>query len=291
MKKLISVLLTLVLVCSVCAISSSAATVDVAQDGTIQWFYSEEPYEDITTVDGYVFGYIGDADGDSSVSVLDATAIQMHIAQLSELSDDGYELSDVDLDGEVSVLDATAIQMFIAQLSDNPYITHTLYYDDYIEYTFDQIADYLIQYGDYDSESNYYYTIYFPSDLDDVEYGLILSYYPDEDCICFYSEYYQISTDTYVGTFIEIERGDPVFIFGTYMYDDDEIYYEAYGCSELVDNDEYIFNTDCQSFTSDYYSDFSEIQDVCERQFRIAMVVADELLWDYIDGYVTDIFW
>ena len=291
MKKLISVLLTLVLLCSVCAVSSGAATVNVAPNGTAQWFYSNEPYEDITPINGYVVGYIGDTDGDSSISVLDATAIQMYIAQLSELSDDGYELADVDFDDEVSVLDATAIQMFIAQLSDNPYITHTLYYDDYIEYTFDQIVDYLMEYGEYDTTEKYYYTIYSPTDIDDVEYALVLYYYPDQQCICFYSRYYQISTDTYVDNFIQVDRGDPVFIFGNMMFDEEETYYEAYGTSELLDDSEFTFDTQCQEFVSDYYSDFSEVQDVCDTQFHFAMVVADELLWDYIDGYVTDIFW
>lgn len=56
----------------------------------------------------------GDADLDKEVSVMDATAIQLHEAQKITLSDLALALADVDDDNEVSVLDATKIQMFVA---------------------------------------------------------------------------------------------------------------------------------------------------------------------------------
>ena len=59
---------------------------------------------------------LGDVDGDGEVSVLDATAIQLHIAKLKELSDEELSRADTDGDGEVSVLDATQIQLYIAKL-------------------------------------------------------------------------------------------------------------------------------------------------------------------------------
>ena len=57
---------------------------------------------------------IGDADNDHKVSVLDATAIQMHLSEIAPLTDTQLRLCDTDIDGTVSVLDATKIQMFRA---------------------------------------------------------------------------------------------------------------------------------------------------------------------------------
>ena len=59
---------------------------------------------------------LGDVDGDSVVSILDATAIQRDIAKLQALTIDEKAKADLDGDGEVTVLDATAIQMIIAKL-------------------------------------------------------------------------------------------------------------------------------------------------------------------------------
>lgn len=60
----------------------------------------------------------GDADMDGQVSIMDATAIQLHIASLEMLSDLGAVAADVDDDSEISIIDATEIQLFIAGLVD-----------------------------------------------------------------------------------------------------------------------------------------------------------------------------
>ncbi|MBQ8057288.1 MAG: dockerin type I repeat-containing protein, partial [Ruminococcus sp.] len=59
---------------------------------------------------------LGDVDGDSDVSILDATAIQLHVAQIQTLPAEQTQYGDTDGDGEMSVLDATEIQLFIAGL-------------------------------------------------------------------------------------------------------------------------------------------------------------------------------
>ncbi|MBQ8859757.1 MAG: serine hydrolase [Ruminococcus sp.] len=59
---------------------------------------------------------LGDVDSDSEVSILDATAIQLHFAQIKALSEEQINNGDTDGDKELSVLDATAIQLFLAQL-------------------------------------------------------------------------------------------------------------------------------------------------------------------------------
>ena len=59
-------------------------------------------------------GYIGDSDCDGEVTILDATAIQRHLAQLDTLK---IELaSDIDDNGYVDITDATNLQLKLANL-------------------------------------------------------------------------------------------------------------------------------------------------------------------------------
>ena len=58
----------------------------------------------------------GDADGDGKVTVLDATLIQRHIAQLQTIAEEKMNCADVDEDGKILVLDATLIQRIVAAL-------------------------------------------------------------------------------------------------------------------------------------------------------------------------------
>lgn len=59
---------------------------------------------------------IGDVDRDNTLSILDATVIQRHLAQLSILDEEQLVLADYLSDGTVSILDATQIQKKIACL-------------------------------------------------------------------------------------------------------------------------------------------------------------------------------
>ena len=59
---------------------------------------------------------VGDVNGDGSVSVMDATMIQKHLANLTTISEDRLECADTNKDGVVSVMDATQIQRYLAQL-------------------------------------------------------------------------------------------------------------------------------------------------------------------------------
>ena len=59
--------------------------------------------------------YLGDADTDGTVSVLDATAIQKHLASVRRLSDEGALAADVEESGqEINILCATYIQKYLA---------------------------------------------------------------------------------------------------------------------------------------------------------------------------------
>ncbi|MBR2716035.1 MAG: dockerin type I repeat-containing protein [Ruminococcus sp.] len=59
---------------------------------------------------------IGDVDGDKKVTILDATAIQRHEAEIKFIDEERFAYSDVDNDGEITVMDATMIQKMVAQL-------------------------------------------------------------------------------------------------------------------------------------------------------------------------------
>ena len=61
---------------------------------------------------------LGDTDYDGKVGVMDATVIQLHMAQKIRLDDDALKSADVDGDGIVSIMDCTTIQQFVAQLID-----------------------------------------------------------------------------------------------------------------------------------------------------------------------------
>ena len=70
----------------------------------------------------------GDVDFDSKVTILDATLIQLHLAQIQLFSKDQLKIADFDGDSEISIFDATGIQYRLAGL-DNSYTEP----DDYIE--------------------------------------------------------------------------------------------------------------------------------------------------------------
>ena len=61
---------------------------------------------------------LGDADADGEVTILDATAIQRMLAELS-VSSFHRKAADADGDGDVTIMDATAIQRHIAELPTN----------------------------------------------------------------------------------------------------------------------------------------------------------------------------
>ncbi|MBQ8538739.1 MAG: dockerin type I repeat-containing protein [Ruminococcus sp.] len=59
---------------------------------------------------------LGDVDGDGEVTIMDATAIQLHIAQLETIPEYNLACADADGDGTITIIDATQIQLYIAQL-------------------------------------------------------------------------------------------------------------------------------------------------------------------------------
>ena len=58
----------------------------------------------------------GDADCDGTLAIVDATAIQRHLASLKKLTDTEQLAADSDRDDKLTVIDATLIQRYLASL-------------------------------------------------------------------------------------------------------------------------------------------------------------------------------
>ena len=61
---------------------------------------------------------LGDVDGDGSVTIIDATCIQRHLASIPTFAYN-EDAADTDLDGSISIIDATYIQRWLASLKTN----------------------------------------------------------------------------------------------------------------------------------------------------------------------------
>ena len=82
---------------------------------TTLYYLGHEVTYDVTILDGsYAPDYVlGDADGDSEVSVMDASLIQMFLVDKKTIEGDAILAADADCDGEISVMDASLIQMYL----------------------------------------------------------------------------------------------------------------------------------------------------------------------------------
>lgn len=62
---------------------------------------------------------LGDADGNGTLDINDATLIQKHLASLETVSEDKLDLCDTDKDGYVSIKDVTLIQKYLVGLTES----------------------------------------------------------------------------------------------------------------------------------------------------------------------------
>ncbi|MBQ8539314.1 MAG: type I pullulanase [Ruminococcus sp.] len=58
----------------------------------------------------------GDVNGDGAITILDATEIQLALAELIEFTDEQKVMADYDFNGEVNVMDVTLLQMYLAKM-------------------------------------------------------------------------------------------------------------------------------------------------------------------------------
>ena len=85
----------------------------------VQGFENLKYYTD-TTVTASIVGYeYGDVDLDGTISVDDATYLQMALAKLISIDANQKSLGDVNFDGEINIDDVTRIQLYIAKSIDS----------------------------------------------------------------------------------------------------------------------------------------------------------------------------
>ena len=87
-------------------------------DGLFRHHFNYNVFNELTALDSYYRERtvtLGDVDGDGDVTIVDATVIQRHLA---ELQTESYheDAADVDQDQDVTILDATQIQRFLADI-------------------------------------------------------------------------------------------------------------------------------------------------------------------------------
>lgn len=125
MKKFISLLLVISMLAGIGVVGASAE----APEG---YLVSEnegdmEAVLELVATEADIAGYIGDADGDKTVNVKDASLIQKHVAKIESLTGNALLVADADLSSDVNIKDATAIQKWSAKISVSEPIFHTLY--------------------------------------------------------------------------------------------------------------------------------------------------------------------
>lgn len=103
MKKLVSVLLCMVVMLSMCAVSTYATTAPA--------------------------GYIGDINLDGKVDINDATYIMRYVAKREDVDIEQKYLGDVTNDGKITILDATNIQLYVAKKKTDYKINYPYNYD------------------------------------------------------------------------------------------------------------------------------------------------------------------
>ena len=116
MKKIISVILVLLMLfCfSVVSISAEENETEILVPGVDNNLTSED--EVTSTEDENATRLLGDADGDDSVNIRDATLIQKFVADMVTLDEAAQIYADTDRNDEVNIKDATLIQKAIVGL-------------------------------------------------------------------------------------------------------------------------------------------------------------------------------
>lgn len=85
----------------------------IVEDGEVVGYTLDVLGEEVI-VNGQ-YATLGDVDGDDNITIMDATAVQRHVAQQITLSGVNVEAADTDKDGNITVMDATLIQRYIAK--------------------------------------------------------------------------------------------------------------------------------------------------------------------------------
>lgn len=318
MKKLLSVLLTFAMLMSLVAgstFSTGAKSIDIAQinkaipDAMLSYSIedkiaslsartyevSEEPQAKYTDINGYIYGYVGDVDGDNDVTIFDATAIQMHIAQLELIMPTQQLLADIDADNAITIMDVTEVQLYAAQLSQSQRIFHLLYspfgdFDPMLD-TFDDIAKALKENGTYDNYTGFY-TLgkTFDEGNGDTAYASV-EYSENNQSITYHIATHVAAEDAHMVVDMIIHRGSKKFDFYSTCYTSQYTLYDAWGKSEFknVTLDGFEFNTQFTRIDSEFGVTADDIIWGIDAMFPFDMIYCDEVMVEYIVGSTSDL--
>lgn len=304
MKKLLSFVLIISVFISatmMSTVSTLAAEVDYAKTSERVFCVSPEDGMDFSAIDGYCYGYVGDADNDDTVSVMDATAIQLHCAQEQMMIEVLCKMADVDRDGEISVMDATAIQLHLASIKESPYINHILYtpYDNFdpLYDTFDDIATFIINSGEFD-DKNYEYYLETTHELDGIEVYTHLSHQPVPEGlydpqILIYTITYFPEYDSYSKMVTTFTRGSRYFNYYVTEYIGDITLYQMWGKATVKNPDaeafELLYDTEVGEFSTDYDISYKDVKALIPNMSLLNLSCADHFIMYDVPATILDL--
>ncbi len=275
-----------------------AKKTEIAMTSARNLYVSEMPASSYDEFDGYTFGCIGDVDFDEVISIMDATAIQRHIAELRILDATACKLSDTDMDSKITIMDVTAIQLYLAGKSNNKYIDHILYSlaETSLEDSFDEIGDYILENGEFDY-SNGDYFIDSTTVTDDAEVYLRMGYLPDYDglmdpSLTVYTLTYVPEYDSYCYFVMNFSRDTRNFTFYLTEYTDDFELYQLWGNGKVENiNEDYEFDFKFtkKNFSSDYGITYSQVEESLSPMCLMNIILAEEHITNNILGSVLDL--
>lgn len=88
---------------------TSKNIVDIKENDALFTKYEQE------VISGYLGG-VGDVDRDGTISIMDVTTVQKHVAGITTIHSTNLKYADVNLDGKVDNNDASLIQKYIAKI-------------------------------------------------------------------------------------------------------------------------------------------------------------------------------
>ncbi len=261
-------------------------------------YVSEKPATSYDEFDGYTFGCIGDVDFDDAVSIIDATAIQRHIAEIRILNATACKLSDTDMDSKISIMDVTAIQLYIAEKSNNEYINHILYspIETSLEDAFDEIGEFVLNNGEFSIENGDYF-VESTQTTEDAEVTMRIGYFPDENHmsepdITLLTTTYIPEYDSYCYLVMNFSRDTRNFSFYLSEYTDDFDLYQLWGDGKVVnitEDYEFEFKFTKRNFSSDYGVTYEQVEEMLSPMCLMNIILAEEYITNDILGSVLDL--
>ena len=145
---------------------------------------------------------------------------------------------------------------------------------------FDEIKEYLQDYGDYDN------TVYFDDDVSG--YSVEVRYNSNYNAIEIYG--YDYSSPREVDTYIRINRGEYVFYYETEMINpiSSAVYFAATGFGSMADSNPNNFYTNKATFSSSNYS-YSQAEPTITTGFAKAFATTDYALWGETVASIYDL--